>query len=110
MTYDAQIEAKLDVLTQRWQGRSQKKMFGGIGYMVHGNVCVGAWKDMVILRIGRAQRELIASEEWYRPFDITGKVMQDWAMMTAVGWRDDGILREMVAMAKTYVGGLPRKG
>lgn len=50
MGYSADLETILDETTRTWAGVQKKKMFGGVVYMTHGNICVGIWQDQLIIR------------------------------------------------------------
>ena len=47
MAYDEGLEARIDDITRRWSmpELTKKKMFGGIGYLLSGNMAFGIWKD-----------------------------------------------------------------
>src|SRR5262245_57234083 len=51
---------------------TEKKMFGGTGFLLNGNVCCGAWREFLILRLGDDAARQVLSEPDARPFDITG--------------------------------------
>ena len=50
-------------------------MFGGVGFLLHGNMLVGVWKDALIARLGPADGEAALSEPRVRAFDVTGRPM-----------------------------------
>ncbi len=50
MAYNIDLEDRIDRLASRVGGPEKKKMFGGIGYMLNGNLCFGIHKDALILR------------------------------------------------------------
>ena len=54
----------------------EKKMFGGLGFLLNGNMLVGVWKDSLIVRLGEEQGEEALLEPHVKPFDITGKAMK----------------------------------
>ena len=88
MPYNEELAALLDAQSAGWNGLTVKKMFGGKAWCLHGNVCLGIWHDQAILRVGKDLHEVLAAEPWYHPFDITGKVMRGWVMMSSQGWQD----------------------
>lgn len=103
MFYSKVLEEKLNEKTAVWEGLSTRRMFGGLAYMIHGNVCLGIWQDKMIIRIGEMGREQIVTEPWYLPFDVTGKTMKGWAMVDQTGWADPTVFEETVAMAEDFV-------
>ena len=62
MGYDSELEKLLDKTTQGWDGVAKKKMFGGVVYMTHGNICVGIWQDHLIIRAGKSGQIVTAMQ------------------------------------------------
>jgi TfoX/Sxy family transcriptional regulator of competence genes len=54
--YYAEFEEKIDAALNRWQNVEKQKMFGGVGYLLKGNMCFGIHKDNLIVRIDKGQR------------------------------------------------------
>jgi hypothetical protein len=109
MTYDAALETLLDQTTRSWRSVQKKKMFGGVVYMSHGNICIGIWRDHLILRAGDATKAMIVRDTRFRPFDVTGRAMQGWAMLSPEGWQDSDLRREAIAKARSFCRTLPDK-
>ena len=76
---DQVLAARIRSLLKRREGYSEKKMFGGIGFFIDGNMCVGPWKGSLIVRLDKACHEQTQAEPHVGPMDITGKVMRGWA-------------------------------
>ena len=87
----------------------EKLMFGGLGFLLGGNICCGAWKEFLILRLGDDVARQVLSEEHTRPFDITGRPMRGWAMVEPDGWRDNVRLRRWIGWAVEFTTSLPAK-
>ena len=87
----------------------QQKMFGGLGFLLRGNMCFGIWKDSLILRLGRPQAENALAQKYVRPFDITGRPMSGWVMVDPGGMKTDVSLKKWVHLAIDFVLTLPRK-
>lgn len=109
MAYDTTLENLLDQTTRSWDDVRKEKMFGGLVYMTRGNICIGIWRDHLILRAGEAAGALIAQDTRFRPFDVTGRAMQGWAMLAPEGWQDAALRREAVAKARSFCRTLPDK-
>jgi len=84
-------------------------MFGGIGFMLRGNLLVGVWKDSLIARLGPSDGEKALAEENVRPFDITGKAMKGWVLVEPEGIENDGQLQRWIQRATEFVKGLPER-
>jgi len=109
MAHDTELEKVLDATTRTWDGLTKKKMFGGVVYMVHGNICVGIWKDHLIIRAGEAVDRMMADDGRFRPFDVTGRAMQGWTMLEPEGWRDPALRSRVVETARDFCLTLPKK-
>jgi TfoX-like protein len=73
MPYDETLAAKIRQRLGRRKNLFEKKMFGGVGFLLNGNICCGAWKEFLILRLGDDAARQVLSEEHTRPFDIAGR-------------------------------------
>ena len=109
MAYDAALEALLDETTHSWSGAQKKKMFGGVVYMTRGNICIGIWRDHLIVRAGDAAKTMMAQDGRFRPFDVTGRAMQGWAMLSPEGWQDADLRQEAIERALSFCRSLPDK-
>ena len=106
---DLRLAARIRPLMKSLPGYSEKKMFGGLAFMINGNMCVGPWKGSLIVRLDRADHEDTLSEPYVRPMDITGKVMKGWARVLPEGLNTDDDLEAWVARAVAFVETLPKK-
>jgi TfoX/Sxy family transcriptional regulator of competence genes len=97
-----------DVLARR-KNIEEKKMFGGIGFLLNGNMLVGVWKTSLIVRIGPDGSEDALQEPHVRPFDITGKPMKGWLMIGPDGIETDDHLRNWIQRATKFVETLEKK-
>jgi hypothetical protein len=91
------------------KGIVEKQMFGGVGFLLSGNLLVGAWKTSLIARIGPDRYQEALALPHVREFDITGRPMKGWVLVEAEGVDDDGQLREWIERATEFVAGLPAK-
>jgi TfoX/Sxy family transcriptional regulator of competence genes len=63
----------------------EKKMFGGIGFLIHGNMACGVHKEAMIVRIDPDKQEKLLKKPSAKVFDITGKPMKGWLMVEPDG-------------------------
>lgn len=103
MAYDKALAERLAEIIAGRSGMKEKRMFGGICYMLNGNMCVGIHKDNVIVRIGEDTAEKIMMEPYVKPMDITGKVMKGWAMIGPDGITKDKSLERFCSFAIEFV-------
>ena len=65
----------------RRKGIEAKKMFGGIGFLLNGNMLVGVWKDSLVVRLGPEEGDAALKEPHVSEFDITGRAMKGWVLV-----------------------------
>jgi hypothetical protein len=109
MTFDENLAARIRTALARKKGVEEKKMFGGLCFMLHGHMLVGVWKNSLIARIGQEQADEAMLEPHVKPMDITGKPMKGWVMIGADGVEDEIAVKEWVQRAVKFVGKLPAK-
>ncbi|HBR68047.1 MAG TPA: RNA methyltransferase [Rhodospirillaceae bacterium] len=109
MPYDPGLAQRLEDFLEDKKGFQQKKMFGGIGWLLNGNMCVGVYKDWLIIRVGEEKAASIFKKKHVKPMDITGKPMKGWAMVAPKGYESDSDLAGFVDLATGFVKKLPPK-
>lgn len=109
MPFDESLAARIRIALGRKKGIDEKKMFGGLGFLLNGNMLVGVWKTSMIVRLGVDEGTPALVEEHVRPFDITGKAMAGWVMVGADGVADVDAVKVWVRRAIRFVGTLPAK-
>jgi len=109
MAYDPGLAERLAALIGLRPDMEEKKMFGGIVWMLNGNMCVGVWRDYLIVRIGEQAYEKIKTAPGVGPMDITGKPMKGWAKVGPDGIAEDDALKRYLDLAIEFVGGLAPK-
>ena len=87
----------------------EKKMFGGLGFLLNGNMLVGVWKDSLIVRVGPDAYENALREPHVKDFDITGKPMKGWIMVEPDGVEKEDQLKNWIERAEKFVKTLPEK-
>ncbi len=76
-------EALAERIRQRLAQRknvAEKKMFGGVGFLLNGNMLVGVWKESLVVRLGKDEGEEALLEPHVKEFDITGRAMKGWGL------------------------------
>ena len=109
MAYDEQLEKRLAQVIQDRRGFHQQKMFGGLGFLLRGNMCFGIWKDKLILRLGEEKASAALKQRSVVPFDITGRAMKGWVMVQPAGMKSAPALKAWINQAIAFVSQLPRK-
>jgi TfoX/Sxy family transcriptional regulator of competence genes len=107
--YNTKLETTIDSAVKRWKSVDKKKMFGGVCYLISGNMCVGIWKDFLIVRMDKDLAEKSLQGRNVKPFDITGKPMAGWIMVEEAGWKNAAGLAKWMGIGKEFALSLPEK-
>src|SRR5204862_7052153 len=87
MSYDEKAAERVRKALSGWRGVSEKKMFGGIAFILNGAMCCGILKDDLIVRFGKALDAKALAQPHARPFDFTGKPMAGIVYVDPTGYR-----------------------
>src|SRR5205823_1482193 len=92
MAYDEQLAERIRETLEGREGLTERKMFGGIGFMLHGNMCCGVSKDELILRLGPTQGPRALAEPHTRAFGMSGRPMTGMVMVDPGGYATEEAL------------------
>lgn len=109
MAYSVELADRVDALLARRRGLTRKAMFGGVGWLLHGNMCVGVWKDSLIARVGPDDYASALREPGVREFNITGRSMTGWVMVDSEALELEADLTGWVERCIDFVRTLPKK-
>jgi|SRR5258706_15079770 len=87
----------------------EKKMFGGTGYMINGNLACGVHKEGMIVRVSPEKHAQLLKRPHTRPFDMTGRPMKGWLIVEAEGCKTDKQLSTWVKEGVEFALTLPPK-
>ncbi len=109
MAYDEALADRIGVILKDQPNVVGKKMFGGIAFMVSGNMCCGVVKDTLMLRVGAENYESLLSQTHAREMDFTGKSMKGMIYVDPEGLKSEEELKTWVERALEFVLSLPAK-
>ena len=109
MAYSESLARRIRQVFAHRRGVTEKQMFGGICFLLNGNMCVGIWKTSLIVRLGPEQAAAALKEPHVVEFDITGRPMKGWTMVEPDGLETDEQLTGWVQRAVEFVGELSVK-
>ena len=109
MAFDEKLAARIRAHLGKRAGVAERKMFGGIIFMLQGNMCCGVHRDALIVRLGPEEAGAALTEPSTRVFDLTGRPMKAWVLVEAKGLAKDAQLGKWLDRAATWAGSLPRK-
>ena len=94
----------------RDQGRVlEKRMFGGVAFLLRGNLCVALLDQSLIVRVGPAAYETALAEPHIREFDFTGRPMRGWVVADPEAIDLDADLHRWIERAVAFAQTLPAK-
>ncbi|MHB0968112.1 MAG: TfoX/Sxy family protein [Bellilinea sp.] len=109
MAYDHNLAQRIIENLQGVPAVDEKKMFGGVGYLIHGNMAVGVHRNDLIVRVGPENHAEAMKRPHTRPFDMTGRPMSGWLVVEAAGIKDPAVLAEWIQLGVAYAQSLPPK-
>ena len=110
MPYDEALASRVREILSLVRGFSDKKMFGGLCFLINGNMCCGVLNDELVLRLEPEHAEDLLSRPHTRPMDFTGRPMQGYVYVAPEGLETDAALEGWVSRAIAYATQLPAKG
>lgn len=109
MAFDAGLAERLrDVLKER-DGISERKMFGGLAFMLRGHMFAGIVRDELMVRTGPARYAEALREPYAREMDFTGKPLKGMIYVAPEGFESDAALEKWIGLGLTFAESLPPK-
>jgi hypothetical protein len=109
MGFDDRLAQRIRKELGSRKGISEKRMFGGLAFLLNGNMCCGVHQRELIVRLDADRTELALAQPHTRIFDLSGRPMQGWILVAAAGLEDDDMLAKWINVAVNYVSALPGK-
>jgi TfoX/Sxy family transcriptional regulator of competence genes len=109
MAYDEGLAQRIRDHLAEERGIAEKKMFGGVGYLLRGNMACGVIGEDLIVRVGPENDDEALRDSHARPFDFTGRVMRGWVMVGPAGYAEDDALMTWVQRGLQFAASLPAK-
>ena len=110
MAYDEGLATRVREILGDRPGLAEKQMFGGLAFLVQGNMACGMRGEDLIVRLAADAAESVQGEPGVRPFDLTGRPMKGWLQVAPDGHATDDDLRRWVDRGVAYAASLPPKG
>lgn len=108
MAYDVELADRIRDLVQGEPGLSEKRMFGGLAFLVNGNMAVSAsGQGGLMVRIDPGQAESLVDQQHVRRFEMRGREMDGWLHVEGEAVRTDEQLAHWVGHGLDYVRSLP---
>ena len=109
MSFNANLALRVRKMLCRKTGFSERKMFGGICFMLNGHMCSGVLRDDLIMRVSREDYENSLKQPHTRKFDFTGKPMKGFVVVTPKGYRSEKSFASWMALGIRCARSMPAK-
>ena len=109
MAYDEALASRVRETLGDNPEISERQMFGGIAFMLSGNMAVGVNKDDLMVRIDPDDHDEALAQPGVRVFDMTGRPMKGWILVAPEATEDDTDLQRWVEAGLDFAGSLPPK-
>jgi len=107
MAFDERLAERLRVVLRGVPGHGERKMFGGLAFMVDGHMSCGIVGDDLMVRVGAERHAEALAQPHARPMDFTGRPMKGMVYVSPEGFADDAALGAWVERALAFVRTLP---
>ena len=110
MPYDKVLADRIRKALGRRPSLSEKEMFGGIGFLIRGNMACGVHGREMIVRVGPAAHAETLREAYVRPFDLSGgRPAKGWVLVKPAGVKSPAALKKWVDRGAAFAKSLPAK-
>lgn len=109
MPYDEALADDIRARIANHSGLTEKQMFGGIAFMVNGNMAVGVSGSELMVRVGRDAHDEAIALPGARIFDMSGRPMRGWVLVSADGMATDTDLDTWIRRGVSFAETLPPK-
>ena len=109
MAYDEALAATVRQALANRRHVTEKRMFGGLSFLVRGNMCCGIVGDELMVRVGPKRYESALSRRHVREMDFTGRPLTGYVYVGRGGLRSPKTVREWVDQGVTFARTLPAK-
>ncbi len=109
MAYDEGLAQRIREALQGVPGLTEKKMFGGLAFLLRGNMVCGVVGEELMVRVGPGEYERSLSRPHARAMDFTGRPMKGFVYVSPEGFAEDEGLAQWVGLGVSYAGSLPGK-
>ena len=110
MAYDQDLANRVREQLAGEDAVTEKEMFGGIAFLLGGNMAVGVSREDLMVRVGKDESDDALAQPHTRVFDMTGRPMRNWVLVEPAGVETDVQLSAWVGRGVAFARSLPPKG
>lgn len=109
MPFDENLAQRIRKQLSRKRAITEKNMFGGLCFLIKGNMLCGVEQDNLVIRVGPEQYETALKRKHARPMDFTGRPLKGFIYVSRKGYQSASSLRSWIDIALDFAGSLPKK-
>jgi TfoX/Sxy family transcriptional regulator of competence genes len=109
MAYSRALADRVRHALRQTRLTTEKRMFGGLAFLLNGNLLVGVWQDALIARLGAQQAATALGRPHVSQFEVGGRPMKGWVVVELDGLESDRDLADWIERAIEFVVTLPAK-
>lgn len=107
MAFDDKLAERIRKQLGKRRGMTEKKMFGGLAFLLNGNMCCGVHGLELIVRLHPEQTDQALSQRHTRIFDLSGRPMKGWILVQPKGLTTGAALAKWIQTGVEYASSLP---
>ena len=109
MAYNEQLASRVRQILKRKRNLEEKKMFGGLTFMLNGHMCCGVDKNNLMVRVVHDRYEGLLKKPHARVMDLTGRPLKGFIFVGSDGYRTDSALKFWIDQAVQFTRSQPPK-
>ena len=102
MAYDLKLAQRVRKLLGSAKGLSERQQFGGVAFLLRGNVACGIIGNELLVRVGQERHDEAIGSKDARPFSLTGRPSKGWILVRQSGLKSPASLRKWVEMGLDF--------
>ena len=109
VAYDIDVADRIRARIGPRPGLTEREMFGGVAFMINGNMAIGVSGAELMVRVGKEAHEEAVARPGARTFDMGARPMRGWISVTDDGYDSEDDFGYWVEHGVAYAGSLPAK-
>ena len=109
MSYDEAVAVRIRRVLSRRKDVVEKRMVGGVSFIVRGNMCCGVTRDKLMVRVGPEARRRVLRKPHTEPMRFAGRPLAGFICVKPAGYRTDRALSTWVQRGLDFVATLPKQ-
>jgi len=109
MAYDLKLAQRVRKLIVSSKSLSEREQFGGVAFLLRGNVACGIIGNELLVRVGPERHDEAMKSKHAQPFSLTGRPSKGWILVSQSGLKSPASLKKWVEMGRDFANTLPPK-